>query len=311
MKRKVLVILGALLLLSSVTACAEKFTEDDNISMINFTDTGENSSGIGGRTADIEYSSSDTDGAVTSQETSETDSSENDENSVSGNPDEGSVSGKSDSASDSSDSDSDSDSQQNSRSDSRTESVQSEINSSKPQNSETKESDSDSSREAESDTDTESVVSQPNSDEPAETGEFSKDDIAFFINGSKIQLGENLDSVLEILGEPDTIDTDEGSPVSRTYNYPGFWVKFVHDEEQDIFTVDAIQIYSENFETEKGVKVFMTLEEAKKVYGECSTVIDNEYRYYADNKYMYFYAPNGTVANIGYNIDYNVDNENV
>lgn len=321
MKKKALAFLGAFLILSSFTACQNKVdSQNDSASIINFTDTGENSSNIASKRANVEHFSSDFDDTVTSQECSDTISKKNDKTAEDKNSDSDTKDKKSNNnTSHSSDVTSGANSDSDNRNNNSNSPVQSEVNgntnqndNSKPQNT-NPDSDTvstDTSSDTLTDADTDIVASQPNNEEPVETGEFSEEDIAFYVNGTRLLLREELGVAVEILGEPGTIDSDESGIISMTYNYPGFWVKFVRSEDSEIFTIDAIQIYSDDFETEKGVKVFMSLDEAKRVYGECSTVIDNEYRYYVGDIYMYFYAPNGTVANIGYNIDYNVEHKN-
>lgn len=152
---------------------------------------------------------------------------------------------------------------------------------------------------SDTDSDTDKSSSSPSS-EPVSHGSYTEDDIAFYYNGSIIHLGDDAQSVLSILGEPVTSDSSD-------YNYSDFWVSLTDGESEDEQKVSEIQIFGSGIETEKGVRVGMKLDEVLDIYGESSSVVNGEYRYYYKNKYMYIYLQNDIVLDIGYRIDGEVE----
>ena len=326
MKKKVLIILSSLLVLSCFSSCKDKEeVKDENVSMINFTDTGDSSNTVSSKKNDSEHVSSDSENVVTSREAEDTDQdpdsekkptrSGKEQSSVSSSGKKNTVSSVS-SVSDESENNGDyqdEDVNTSHSNDNNKERVESRFEDDQSDSEEVGVSETDSeksdSETEDTDSETENTDSQTQSEEPVEYGEFTEDDISFVFNGFRITPGDDLESVTEILGTPERIDDEENSNY-KTYNYNGFWVRFARKEDSEIFTVDEIQIYSDEIETEKGLRVFMTVDDARKLYGKCSNAVNSEYRFYIGNKYMYIYAPNGIVANIGYGIDYSVAEDN-
>lgn len=296
MKKKILVILDAVLLISGFSACSDKTKNtDDNHSLVNYTDTGDVCSSMNSRTADIEHSTVSSDFDSSSAENSES-TLENEKSIVS-------------ESSKTSGSSSDKDTQSTVSSTVNTityyfeHEIDSEIDTSltsgEEQDSDVN-SDTDTSSEISADTDTDTVSSQTVSEEPAIVGSYSLEDIAFYYNGEKIYLGDSIESVIEIVGEP--TETEDG-----VYYYDGF--TFMAEESEDGLEtyVDSVQFFSKDLSTEKGISVGMTYDDIVKAYGDNITVKDGQQRYYIENKYMYFDIPNEVIANIGYGIDHDVE----
>ena len=148
-------------------------------------------------------------------------------------------------------------------------------------------------------TDSDTQTDSENTD--SEVRHFTEADLDFVINGERVKLGDNISDVLPMLGEP--LNISELPMGGSSYSFDGFTVNTAANGEEQIETVVSVEIFSDTIETEKYVRVGMTAEEACAVYGEDYLQYEDEYRYYIDNKYMYFYVQNGIVANIGYSID--------
>lgn len=290
MKSKIIIILAAVLMLSSFSACDKTAPSfDDNHSVVNYTDTVENASRNNSRTKEIEHSVVSSE--ITEQSTRASSSDADvDQKNVSTNDDSSDISSKNTSSIASNtvettiyyyeNDDNDDDSQ------TPTSDTDTDIS-----------SDMDSDSVISDDTD---VTSQTVSEQPVIIGSFSEDDIAFFYNREKIYLGDDINAATAIAGEPNSVDY-------HNYNYNDFWIAVTQNE--DSMFVEEIQIFNNTLETEKGIKVGMTEDDVIKAYGESSIVINDEHRYYVGNKYMYFDVQNGIVADIGYRIDREVDNE--
>ena len=327
MKKKAMVLFAAVFLAANLSAC-ENNTENSNDthSIINYTNTGDNVSSHNSKTADIEHVSS------------ESESKNESKNTVTSN--ESDISGIISSGSDSAASKDKNSSKASSSEQPVSSAVQQpprivtyyyynvdtppEEQVSEPQGeveSQPTESDSDTQSEVSSqkepiesevtsEKEPEPTVSDPDTD--IDEGEYSQSDIALFINNEKIYLGDKIDDALKIMGEPNSIEDispGSGSDTERKmYNYDGYWVTAEKSEDSDEFTVYSAQIFYDTIETEKGVKIGMSLSDVIKIYGNGSSVVNDEHRYYCENKYMYFYIQNDIVADIGYRIDPNVDN---
>lgn len=298
MKKKTLVILAAIFLISSFSACGDKAKNtDDNHSLINYTDTGEGPSSMNSRTADIEHSAVSSSSDAASNESSEK-VQENSRSTASG-------SGKASASASSSSKDTEStvsntvntityyfENEIDSESDTS-------LTSSEEQASEAF-SDTDTNSDNSTDTDTDTVSGQTVSDEPLTVGSYTEEDIAFYYNGERIHLGDGIESVITIAGEPEAIE-------NGVYYYNGFSITVTDSADGSESYVDAVQFFSKDFSTEKGICVGMTYEDIVKTYGDNITVKDGQQRYYYENKYMYFDIPDEVIANIGYGIDHDVE----
>lgn len=327
MKRKVLVILALILFVAGLSACDDKVeSKEDSHSLVNFTDTGENSSNISSHTKEIEHSdsSSDTENVVTSNESNVTASENNNSKESRKSSSDNKINSKNAGTTSSetsavntityyyySNDGGGNNNNDNSSFDDDSDDVSSQI-SSVAEGSDTdllSESDTDT----EIDTDSDVNSNEPDSDEPIYHGSYTSEDIALFINGEKIRLGDEIESVVEIIGKPKSVDVISGSDNSeiskKMYNYDDFWITVANSEEDSEYRVEAAQIFNDTLETEKGVRIGMTLTDVLKAYGESSTVSNDEHRYYVGKEYMYFDVQNGIVADIGYRIDNDVDNE--
>ena len=302
MKKKILVIIAAILFISSFSACDDKKQQvkDDNYSLVNYTDTGESASSMNSKTADIEHSTVSSDVTVESEEVSSANNSDTvkttaSDNSKSVNPasSKSTVSTVSNTVNTityyfENEVDTESDTPQTSSEEHDSDSDS--------------ENDTDSDNTVDTDTDTEAVSSQPAEEEPVPAGSYTEEDIAFYYNGEKIYLGDSIDSVTEIVGEPNSID-------SNTYNYDEFWITVTDLEDIEEKFVETIQIFKNTqntLQTEKGIKIGMSSEDIVKAYGSSNIIVDGEQRYYVGNKYMYFDVQNDIIANMGYRIDHEV-----
>lgn len=312
MKRKIQVVIAAIMLISSFSACDDSIQlNDDSHSLVNYTDTGDKASSLSSRTAEIDHEIS------YSEPTSSADlnisSKDEEKRTVSRNTPSQINSDKAQSFFSSYNDASESVSSSESIADNTVSIItyyyeDEEV----PVNSEVVseiENNEEPPVDTECDTDTETFSDSDNTssvheqlEEPIALGSFSKNDIAFTYNSGKIYLGDNIKTAVEILGEPNAVD-------SNSYNYSDFWILIKQDENEEDELVEEIQIFSNTLETEKGIKIGMTGEDVIKTYGNSSAVVNDEYRYYIGNKYMYFYISNGTVANMGYRIDREVDAE--
>lgn len=305
MKKKTLVILAAIFLISSFSACGDTASSpDDSHSLVNYTDTGESYSSVSSRTADIEHSSeaAESTAASVSEESSDAEVNASKETNLS----------KSSSSSASSSKTSSTVSNTTNTVIYYYENDDSEIDSSHvSQTSSAEESSvpvSDSDTESQDSTDTDVVSGQEVVDEPVSDGSFTEEDIALYYYGDKIYLRSSVDSVKEILGEPNSIDKTDNRD---TYYYNDVSITVVSNGDSDEMFVEEIEIFDSALETEKGIKNRMSLDDVINTYGSSSTVFKDEYRYYVGDEYMYFYVQNGIVANMGYRIDHEVDNESV
>lgn len=142
-------------------------------------------------------------------------------------------------------------------------------------------------------------------------GSFDESDLEFVTGAVRIKAGDRFDEYMDALGEPihiTEIKDGEGDVICKTYSYEDFSVNTVADSESGSDTVASIEIFSDNISTEKGAKVGMKIEDAAAIYGSDWMLCGEEYRYYKGSSYMYFYVQNGIVANIGYNIDKDMEN---
>jgi len=310
MKSKIQVVIAAILIISSFSACDDTVgVNDDNHSLINYTDTGDKASSLNSRTAGIDHELPSSD-LVSS---SVLDSSEKPEKrTVSGNVQSGTSNEKTQSFVSIND-DSDTSVRKPDSSNDDTVNIityyyeNEEVPTNPDVTSETghheddpNDTDTDNGTEFSSDSDITSSIHEQ-LENPIAVGFFSEDDLAFSHNGGKIFLGENIKDAADILGQPKAVD-------SNSYNYDDFWILIKQDENEEEF-VEEIQIFSNTIVTEKGIRIGMSGEDVVNTYGSSSTVVNDEYRYYIGNTYMYFYIPNGTVANMGYRIDREVDAE--
>ena len=301
MKKKALVILAAILLISSFSACKDNAKgTDDNQSFVNYTDTGEGSSSMNSKTADIEHSTVSSDSTVDSVEAVGGDNSD----------DNSSTAHENSNPSDSSSGKEVASTVPNTvntityyfENEVDTESDTPQTSSEEHDSDSDSENDTDSDNTVDTDTDTEAVSSQPAEEEPVPAGSYTEEDIAFYYNGEKIYLGDSIDSVTEIVGEPNSID-------SNTYNYDEFWITVTDLEDIEEKFVETIQIFKNTqntLQTEKGIKIGMSSEDIVKAYGSSNIIVDGEQRYYVGNKYMYFDVQNDIIANMGYRIDHEV-----
>ncbi len=296
MKKKILVIISAILFISSFSACDDKEQQvkDDNYSLVNYTDTGEGASSMNSKTADIEHSTVSSDVTVESEEVSSANNSDTvkttaSDNSKSVNPasSKSTVSTVSNTV--------------NTITYYYENEVDTENNTS--QTSSEIETDSDVSLEPDTDSDNSSNTdvssAQSDTEEPITVGSYTEEDIAFYYNGEKIRLGDSIDSVVDIIGEPGDIE-------GNVYYYNGITVTTSSKNGSDAY-VDSLQFFSKDFETEKGITIGAAYEDVVKTYGNSNTVFNDEHRYYVGNEYMYFDIQNNIVANIGYRVDYEVE----
>ncbi len=295
MKKKILVIIAAILFISSFSACDDKKQQvkDDNYSLVNYTDTGESASSMNSKTADIEHSTVSSDVTFESEEVSSPDNSDTAKTPVSEN----------------------SKSVSSASSKNTVSTVSNTVNTityyyeeidtenSTSQTSSEVETDSDVPSEPDTDSDDSSntdISSTPSDfEEPVTVGSYTAEDIAFYYNGEKIYLGDSIDSVFNIIGEPD--DTEE-----NVYYYNGITVTTSSENGSEAY-VDSLQFFLKDFSTEKGITIGAAYEDVIKAYGNSNTVVNDEHRYYVGNEYMYFDIQNNIVANIGYRIDREVE----
>lgn len=307
MKKRISIILAALFLILSFSACDNSANNNqDNHSVINYTDTGESPSSKSGITADIEHNIESSQlpedsGVDTEKEKQDEENTDNKNSSLSSSSQKSSsaVSSEYSSNTDSTDS----------NNTVKTITYYFENPEVPDDPSSTKNNDTDSDMPLDTDTDTDTDVQDDTDTEAEDTdteiipsdGSFTLEDIALLYNGEKIRLFDEISSVVEAVGEPKDID-------ANTYNYDDFWILVSSPNDSEEQYVEEIQIFGDTLETEKGIKTGMTLEDVIRVYGDSSTFIDDEQRYYAGNECMYFYIQNGIVGNIGYRVDHTVDN---
>ncbi len=312
MKRKIQVVIAAIMLISSFSACDDTIElNDDSHSLVNYTDTGDVASSLSSRTAEIDHEIPSSEPSYSSVINESSKYAEN--RTVSQNMPSKTNSNKTQSFFSSNN-----DTSENVRGSESIENNTVSIityyyeNEEVPVNSEVvseNENNEAPAIDTECDTDTEFCSDCDNTssiheqmEEPIAVGSFSENDIAFSYNSEKIHLGDNIKNAVEIIGEPIEVD-------SNSYNYENFWILIKQGENEEEEFVEEIQIFSNTLETEKGIKIGMTGEDVIRTYGNSSAVVNDEYRYYIGNKYMYFYISNGTVANMGYRIDREVDAE--
>ena len=169
---------------------------------------------------------------------------------------------------------------------------------------------------AESDTETSSAESDTensavDSDVTSVQVQFEESDLEFVYNDARIGLGGKISDFEEVLGTPlhitDIIGVDT-EIVGKTYSYEDFSIDTLIDGESEDEVISAVQIFSDNIVTEKGVKIGEHIEDVIAKYGSDWMRCEDEYRYYIGDKYMYFYVQNDIVANIGYRIDKDMEN---
>ncbi len=166
--------------------------------------------------------------------------------------------------------------------------------------------DTDTNTDSSSDTSTDSSI-DTDTIFPAGSGEFTEEDLIFWYNDAAIYFGADIGEVTALIGEPKHI-SNIPNPLNseydkKTYNYDHFSIETVPNEDGTIYTVVGIQIFDDAVSTQKGVRIGMTIEQAAEVYGSNAMMINDEYRYYIGQNYMYFYVQNGIIANIGYGYD--------
>ncbi len=169
---------------------------------------------------------------------------------------------------------------------------------------------------------TEIVETEPQDDDFSENdsdfdisfGDFSENDLNVVLNGIEVAVGQSIDNIESEIGTPlsiiDITPESEQGDLKKVYNYDCFCIEATFFNEENICVITGIQIFDNSVETEKGIRIGMSVSDAVAVYG-LETISHGDYsRYYIDNRYMYLYVPNGIIANIGYGIDLDPEFEN-
>ena len=158
---------------------------------------------------------------------------------------------------------------------------------------------------------TDSETAQTDSENSDIVSGFSESDLDFVIGDTRIKLGDIISDYEDVLGEPihvTDVKNADGEVIGKTYDYQDFSINTTPDEKNENDIIASIEIFSDNISTEKGLKTGMGIDMVTSVYGSEWMLYEDEYRYYVGNSYIYFYVQNGIVANIGYNIDKDMEN---
>ena len=136
------------------------------------------------------------------------------------------------------------------------------------------------------------------------TDPFSEyDDLVFTYGYSTITLGEDIDSMIDEIGDPNY--TTEGQPCTtggtiKIYTYDEIEIQG-YPEVDGTYTVCSIKLTSPYVETEKGISIGSSLDEMTDIYGDGYTTLGaSTYRYYSSSgsRYLEFYVEDDTVAEI-------------
>ncbi len=165
------------------------------------------------------------------------------------------------------------------------------------------ESDTETNTEIETETDT--TTDTDTAIEPE--APFDEDeDLQFSYNGYMFNLRENIEDIVDVLGEPDDIsilplsNTGEGKLYS--YESRGFeFATYPDSSESDRYIVYSIRLISDYVLTEKNISVGSPEEDIFAIYGEENCVVfGNVYRYYSrlGTSYLQFTVEGGEISDI-------------
>ena len=134
---------------------------------------------------------------------------------------------------------------------------------------------------------------------------FTAADLTCVINGKKIDLNEDMSSVLSKLGEAKNVTSEQSchgkTGEDKTYEYEGFSVFTYPDGDTD--KVIEITIKAEGMATPKGISVGSKEAEIKEKYGDDVQKTGKYLSYTSGDKSLNFGVENGVVNEIDYYYD--------
>lgn len=130
----------------------------------------------------------------------------------------------------------------------------------------------------------------------APAGSFSKGDLEFVYDGAYIDLDDEIDDALAILGDDNSVT--ELSKTKTEYEYDNLTLQTytANDKEK----VEQITITSDKIPTKKNAAVGMYATKLRTVYGDPSKKTDTAYTYTSGNKSLVFNYENNIVTSYSY-----------
>ncbi len=130
----------------------------------------------------------------------------------------------------------------------------------------------------------------------------------FTYDGMEISVNENIESVVNKLGEP--IAYYEAAScafdgMDKFYTYSSFQLDTYPKDGKDMLA--SIYFKDDLVKTTEGISLYMTKADMIKAYGEATTVNGNEYIYEKGNGRLYFIIEDEEIISIEYQtkVDYN------
>jgi hypothetical protein len=131
---------------------------------------------------------------------------------------------------------------------------------------------------------------------------FTAADLTCEINGKKIDLNEDMSSVLSKLGEAKNVTSEQSchgkTGEDKTYEYNGFTIYTYPGGGNDL--VLEVNVLSSAVPTSKGIKVGSSLNDITAVYGNGYTTDGNYIIFSSGIKTLQFFMNGNTVSEIDY-----------
>lgn len=137
----------------------------------------------------------------------------------------------------------------------------------------------------------------------SQNGQNNKNEASYIFtyDGMEISVNEDIESVVEKLGEPVAYYEAASCAfegLDKIYTYASFRLDTYPQDGKDILA--SIYFKDDLVKTTEGISLYMTKDDMIKAYGEATTVNDNEYIYEKGNGCLRFILKDDEIISIEY-----------